>query len=611
MAINVDSDSNDAVEIGYGGTGSQLTDPGADRILFWDDSAAAGSNTTWLAPGNGLSITATTLNVTWPIAFTSGYSSDFDAAMVAIGATPTTLYVDDATTMSTNVSVPATCTVVLMNGGSIDQSGNTLAFLSSPIFWGGTITNDAALTFGVCFVCPTYKALSATTGVVYTSPQVIFPEFYGAKGDNSTNDSVAIQAVIDDLETAKGGTVQFLSKTYVCNLEAKSYVELKGMVPMFKGSTGGTRSHMNTYLKANATGHVITTGAGALHGITIRNLGFIGLGSAVALKGIYLQNVSRSLFKDLAFDNFADEAIRINDGNANHFRRIFAQNCLLDRSQAAKTGVLHLEAGADDQWVSDSEFTASSASLSDANAYICAVVIDSANNFFSNVVAEISDIGFHITSNGDLNRFSNCRGDLNYSHGFEIAAGGSNQFSNCLALSNGHETDNTYDGFHSASGANNLFTNCQAYSYSTDTEKHRYGFYDDVNSDTTRSTYSGCRSWLHQTASYYGNPASGIGPTLTDENRILFTADDATPSVDGFKWFNVSAATGALSITNFDNGTPGQLIHVMDTSANGYVTLVHNAAKIITNTGANKAMVQNRIYSFKQFNSIWFEMGES
>jgi len=36
-----------------------LTDPGADRILFWDDSA---NTTTWLTVGTGLSITDTTLN---------------------------------------------------------------------------------------------------------------------------------------------------------------------------------------------------------------------------------------------------------------------------------------------------------------------------------------------------------------------------------------------------------------------------------------------------------------------------------------------------------------------------------------------------------------------
>ena len=606
--MDVDADSNDALDIGYGGTGSQLTDPGADRIMFWDDSAAAGSNVTWLAPGTGLSITATTINVTWPVTFTSAYSDDFDAALVAIGATATTLFVDAPCTMSTNVSVPATCTVVLMNGGSIDQGGNTLTFLSSPIFWGGTITNDAALTFGVCFICPTYKALSATTGVVYTTPQTIFPEFYGALGDNSANDSVAIQAAIDDIETAKGGTVQFLSKIYVCNIEAKSYVELKGMVPMFKGSTTATTSHSNTYLKANATGHIITTAAGALHGITVRNIGFIGLGSGTALKGLYLQNVSRSIFEDLAFDNIADEAIRINDGNPNHFRRIFAQNCLLDTSQAAKIGVFHIEYGADDTWVSDCEFTASVAALSDANAYLCAIVVDSSNNTFTNVIGEISDIGFYIGANGDRNRFTGCRADLNFSHGFEIL-GGYNQFSNCYSLSNGHEADNTYDGFNNV-GEENLFSNCKAESHATDTEKHRYGFYDNYSGQVQRGHYIGCYSNQHQTAPFYNNPVHGTPFATTDTNAWLLAADVATPSVGGKSVFLFSAYTGATDITNFTNGTGGQIIHLFDNSGNGYITIKDNAT-IRTNTGADITMATDIVYSFMNYSGVWYQMGTS
>lgn len=45
-----------------GGTefaGTALTDPNADRMLFWDDSAGS---TAYLAPGTGLSITTTSLN---------------------------------------------------------------------------------------------------------------------------------------------------------------------------------------------------------------------------------------------------------------------------------------------------------------------------------------------------------------------------------------------------------------------------------------------------------------------------------------------------------------------------------------------------------------------
>jgi len=49
------------VALADGGTGASLTDPNADRIMFWDDSAGV---VTWLAPGTGLSISETDLNVT-------------------------------------------------------------------------------------------------------------------------------------------------------------------------------------------------------------------------------------------------------------------------------------------------------------------------------------------------------------------------------------------------------------------------------------------------------------------------------------------------------------------------------------------------------------------
>ena len=47
------------ITLADGGTGASLTDPNADRILFWDDSAGA---VTWLTPGTGLTITTTTID---------------------------------------------------------------------------------------------------------------------------------------------------------------------------------------------------------------------------------------------------------------------------------------------------------------------------------------------------------------------------------------------------------------------------------------------------------------------------------------------------------------------------------------------------------------------
>ncbi|QQR77582.1 MAG: hypothetical protein IPJ67_00285 [Candidatus Moraniibacteriota bacterium] len=48
------------LSLALGGTGTTLSNPGADRVLFWDNSGGA---LTWLAPSSNLSITATTLDL--------------------------------------------------------------------------------------------------------------------------------------------------------------------------------------------------------------------------------------------------------------------------------------------------------------------------------------------------------------------------------------------------------------------------------------------------------------------------------------------------------------------------------------------------------------------
>ncbi len=57
------------VALADGGTGATLADPGADRIMFWDDSAGA---TTWLTAGAGLTITDTTMTSSGTVALKEG-----------------------------------------------------------------------------------------------------------------------------------------------------------------------------------------------------------------------------------------------------------------------------------------------------------------------------------------------------------------------------------------------------------------------------------------------------------------------------------------------------------------------------------------------------------
>lgn len=60
-SVDLATQATGILPLANGGTGAALTDPNADRILFWDDSAGA---MTWLTVGTGLAITGTSLDAT-------------------------------------------------------------------------------------------------------------------------------------------------------------------------------------------------------------------------------------------------------------------------------------------------------------------------------------------------------------------------------------------------------------------------------------------------------------------------------------------------------------------------------------------------------------------
>lgn len=56
------TESGFEVSLASGGTGASLSDPGADRVMFWDDSAGA---VTWLSAGTGLAISGTDITLSF------------------------------------------------------------------------------------------------------------------------------------------------------------------------------------------------------------------------------------------------------------------------------------------------------------------------------------------------------------------------------------------------------------------------------------------------------------------------------------------------------------------------------------------------------------------
>lgn len=110
-----------------GGTGASLSDPNADRIFFWDDSAGS---TAFLTPGNSLSINGTTLDTVQDIRTTA--TPEF--AKIGAGTSPAGA---DLLRVSGNVAGNYVAFIQNTNGSAGQSYG--------PLIRAGTNGSDIAL----------------------------------------------------------------------------------------------------------------------------------------------------------------------------------------------------------------------------------------------------------------------------------------------------------------------------------------------------------------------------------------------------------------------------------------------------------------------------------
>lgn len=100
---------------------------------------------------------------------------------------------------------------------------------------------------------------------------------------------------------------------------------------------------------------------------------------------------------------------------------------------------------------------------------------------------------------------------------------------------------------------------------------------------------------------------SNVATCYIDDSIQTFTDGDTTPSVLGYKTFK-TANTAATSITTFDNGFKGQKITVIFTDSN--TTIVHGSG-IYLKGGANVTPSANSVMEFVYDGTNWYEISRN
>lgn len=138
-------------------------------------------------------------------------------------------------TIATAITIPSNISIVVVNGGLLTKSGS------------GAITINGSIKAGLYQIFSGFASNNITFGK--SSISRFYPQFVGVKGDDTTDDTTAMQLAID---IASGNSLGYLycpKGTYKCNVTIKSNVIIRGEgmnttifkpvtdAPVFKTST--------------------------------------------------------------------------------------------------------------------------------------------------------------------------------------------------------------------------------------------------------------------------------------------------------------------------------------------------------------------------------------
>ena len=123
------------------------------------------------------------------------------AAVTSIGATNAVLVISNQLAILSNISIPATIQLKFNRGGQLIIAKNVIVSIDGPV--------EAGLEW-----------IFAGEGLVKftkTAATRVYPQWWGAKGNGSTEDTQAVQKAINTVASAGGGDVIFSKGIYIVN----------------------------------------------------------------------------------------------------------------------------------------------------------------------------------------------------------------------------------------------------------------------------------------------------------------------------------------------------------------------------------------------------------
>lgn len=434
---------------------------------------------------------------------------------------------------------------------------------------------------------------------------IVSAKDYGAKGDGITDDSAAVQALIDALSAQGGGTIFFPRGIYRLNIVLKKYVTLIGAGLGACRGLGVSGSNINRYVVtflAAGTGWVVdSVEAGAPNGsIGILGIDFIGLGANVPGGGVRIRKGNgNSNFRSMMFSGFADEAMH-SEALVGHYLDLMSTNCLMRRVRTKRTGAFRIEGA--DNYIQNVEGNIGISGIVSEDLFLCGVYIGGANNYAINLMGELSEIGVFTVAEGAHHKLVNCRADLNFGHGY---VGGGAMMSNCHAHNNSNKQPGKYSGFVSADG--NQYSGCRA------TGAHKFGMdasASDYSIPAQRPNIDNFVSQGHITAEINYPAANGVVIGLRAAHLRNFSAGgtiDVSGGVNSVQ-FNHSEDT---EITGMSNAFTGQMVAL--TTQVGKTILTRSSGFTVHGIDGQgkKRMQAGRVYVFHRMATGWIELTDN